>query len=84
MAFGVIQAIVKRNVRIMFVMEADSLQAFVPDAGLNIGCVGYKYKNLPFVCALLLFLFLISGFTDGILKIVCIDMQRTENIQLIF
>jgi len=68
----------------MFVMEADSLQAFVPDAGLNIGCVGYKYKNLPFVCALLLFLFLISGFTDGILKIVCIDMQRTENIQLIF
>jgi hypothetical protein len=31
----------------MFVMEADSLQAFVPDAGLNIGCVGYKYKNIP-------------------------------------
>jgi len=42
MALGFIKAIVKRNVRIMFVMEADSLQAFVPDAGLNIGRAEYE------------------------------------------
>jgi len=36
----------------MFVMEADSLQAFVPDAGLNIGSVEYKYKNMPFFARL--------------------------------
>jgi len=40
-----VYATVKRNVRRMFVMEADSLQAFVPDAWLNIGRVGYKYKD---------------------------------------
>ena len=27
-------------------MEADSLQAFVPDAGLNIGRVAYKYNEI--------------------------------------
>jgi hypothetical protein len=43
----------------MFVMEADSLQAFVPDAWLNIGSVGYKYKNMPFASALVRFPFII-------------------------
>lgn len=41
-----LQAVIKRNVRIMFVMEADSLQALVSDARLNIGSVGYKYKDV--------------------------------------
>jgi len=46
MTIGKLPAVVKRNVRIMFVMEADSLQALVSDAWLNIGRVGYKYKDI--------------------------------------